>query len=1491
MRNYIGLILVGFLFCTGSTVWGQSSAIKSFTPDKATFIEELNQMLVENTQGVRKKEGKEIMDEFTIVWNADNFTPAERQSIYKTCNLMLKKRMRPFPDYKNYINALNNFIRTSQPKASFSVFQSSLEGLINGKSKKKFSDYLTFCYNLFRENAIHKSPTALWKSDNNHYQLEYADGKPKVVFPALKLSCFAKKQNAEILNTSGVYYPLEYKWVGEGGVVNWLRAGLDENSVYANLGHYEIMTKSAKYEADSVSFINKEYFNQPLIGKLTDKVLANVTTVNATYPRFQSYSRRLKIKDLVEKVDYDGGFSQHGGKFIGAGTDDQPAYLIFHREGKPFLTATSKAFIIKEDRISSKRAAIIIRLDTDSIVHPGLHLKFQKDNRTLTLLRTDEGVNKSPYFNSYHMVDMYVEILKWKIDDPIIHMETITGSSNKTAKFESDAFFREYRFDRLQGLANTHPLVLIKDCVESTGTEELYSKEVSRCMQLSVSQVRPMLMSMSNLGFFTFDYINDRIIVKERLYHYIEAKSKLRDSDVIEVRSKIGDKSNASINLVDDIFDMTIRGISRITLSDSHNVVLYPVGGEILMKKNRDFDFGGIITAGKFEFFGNNYSFLYDDFRIEMPNVDSARLNVETGKRDEQGRKKRVKVRTVIEHVNGELQIDHPNNKSGKEDLPKYPIFTSLKESYTFYDKEEVQGGTYNRDDFYFQLEPFKFDSLDNFRNERILFDGKFHSGGIFPEFEETLTLQEDFSLGFSRPTPKKGFPIYGGKGTYKKKIKLSHEGLRGDGTLKYLTSTSKSDDFLFLPRLMVATAQKLVIEEQFNDPQYPPVTGINVLEEWAPYKDSMHIATIDEPLTFYDGNSRHIGHMLLRPDGLTGGGTFAFDQAELDSRLFLFKFSEFFSDTADFRLKSANEISNSIQFDTKNVNVHIDFKTRIGKFVSNGEAEPVNFEENQYIAFMDRFTWYMDDATIELSAGKSKQKQGAGELQFEGAKFISTHPKQDSLYFYSAAAKYDLRTSIIKAEKVEYIPVADAFIYPDSSKVTILKKAKMKTLENAYILANATTKYHRIDSVSVNIFARRNYAGSGIYSYIDEDQQSQRIKFTTITVDSSDQTYATGAINEEDKFFLSPFFEYKGVVRLAASKKSLLFSGNTRILHSCDNISKNWLKFSSEVDPEEIYIPVETVPLDIDNNNLSASVMISPDSTGIYSTFLSPRQSPADRKVMPAEGYLFFDRESSEYRISNISKLNELNLPGNYLSLNTKECTVYGEGNLSFGTNLGQVKARPVGNVTHNTVSNKVEFDMMLLVDFFFVEKALERMATSMVEYGNLDPVDFDRPVYEKGLRELLNAEEADKLIAQLALGSFKRFPTELEKSMFLTDVKMKWNEETNSFQSSGKIGVGNILKKQVNLMVDGRIEVIKKRSGDVISIYLEMDKNNWYFFTYSRNLMAAFSSDDTFNSEITELKADKRKQKTEKGQSPYTFMTSSKRKRRDFLARFVGS
>jgi hypothetical protein len=1477
-KYFLTLLITSIAFSSYS-----QSKIKQFTPDSSAFFHEMEEFLTAS----RKEDGKLVMDEFSWTWFGGVFSENERQGVYNVCNLMLDKKKRAFPDFRNYLFTVSEFVKSKyQNKESFESWQEIVVKLVNSKDKRAFADYLEACNTLFSENLLYKSASNQWAANNNNYVFGF-DSLPTIEFQALTLTCYSKEDSSVIKNTKGIYYPTEAMWYGTGGVVNWERAGFSSDSVYAEVDNYSISFKSPKYVIKDVTFYDYNYFNEPMKGVLEDKVLANVTEEKASYPRFDSYNARLEIPNIAEGVDYVGGFSLYGRKVVGRGTEDLDANIIFKRDNVPFLKMSAKTFIIKPERIATELAAATFYIKEDSIYHPGLSFKFFIDARKVNLIRDNKGIKITPYFNSYHQVDMDFESLEWALDSPMVEFKNLTGGTKTDATFVSSNYFRKDDYINLMNLQTTHPLHTISKIVEKLDTNFITVAQMAEFTLKSVNQIEIMLLDLSNKGFINYNYEAKNFIVKDKLLNWVKASGGNVDYDVIGFYSNLKTYSNATLSLLN--YDLKLRGVTSVNVSDSQEVVIYPKNRELILKKNRDFDFSGVVQAGRFDIMGSNFSFKYDEFKIDMPNVDSLRIYAETGELDQYNNPVIKPVKTVIEKISGDLLIDRPDNKSGVKKADKYPVLNSFRDSYVFYDQKTIQGGVYNKDDFYFHVEPFVIDSLDNFDNSQLRFKGTMLSAGIFPDFDEVLTLQPDHSLGFVRQTPPDGFPMYGGKGTFNDTIKLSNEGLRGSGKLDYITSTTYSNDFIFFPDSMNALAQSYVVNESPVAVEFPPVEGENVFTRWFPTKDIMIHRETDKPIAMYDMKSYMHGQTMIEPEGLSGDGTFEFKKAELEADLIRFKFKDFQSDTADFRLKDDGNLdADALAFSTFNVNAFVTFDERYGQFKSNGGGSYISFDPMQYICYMEEFKWYMDNDDIELTAGEAKSTDANG-VKLDGAQFISVHPDQDSLSFFSSKAKYDIKKKVIYAEGIKFMNIADAMVYPDSGQLVIDKNAKMRTLNNSRVVASYVTQNHNIYNATINVFGKKKYAGSGSIDYVDEISKTQTIYLQNVGVDTTGQTYATAEIKDTDKFTLSPNYEYYGKVNLFANNPYLKFKGYSKIFHDCDLLSKNWFSFESEINPNDIYIPIDSNTKDIGGKPLVASVLLSSDSLGIYTAFLNSRINYSHTDVLAAQGYLYYDKEKEEYKISNKDKLQEMSFSGSYLSLNTKNCKAYGEGKLNLDGELGQVKLLSAGVVEHNQLDGEVIFDMVMSTDFFFADDALKKMSKQMQEASSLDPVKLDRPTFEKGLREILGKEDADKLIAQVSLyGEFKKIPESLEKPIVFNDLKMRWNNDEKAYISFGKIGISNIGNKQINKYVTGRVELIKKRSGDALTIYLEIDKNNWFFFNYTRGIMQAISSNSEFNTVITETKPDKRKSKAEKGEEPYQFMYSTDRKKKDFVRKF---
>ena len=108
----------------------------------------------------------------------------------------------------------------------------------------------------------------------------------------------------------------------------------------------------------------------------------------------------------------------------------------------------------------------------------------------------------------------------------------------------------------------------------------------------------------------------------------------------------------------------------------------------------------------------------------------------------------------------------------------------------------------------------------------------------------------------------------------------------------------------------------------------------------------------------------------------------------------------------------------------------------------------------------------------------------------------------------------------------------------------------------------------------------------------------------------------------------------------------------------------------------------------------------------------------------------------------------------------------------------------------------------------------------------------------------------------------------------MLLNDVTLQWNQNSLSFISKGKIGIGFIGNQPLNIYVDGYIELQRKRSGDLLDIYLKANDGTWYWFSYFRGVMMSYSSNLAYNDLLNTLKEKVRKHPKSTDKVPYKYM-----------------
>lgn len=709
---------------------------------------------------------------------------------------------------------------------------------------------------------------------------------------------------------------------------------------------------------------------------------------------------------------------------------------------------------------------------------------------------------------------------------------------------------------------------------------------------------------------------------------------------------------------------------------------------------------------------------------------------------------------------------------------------------------------------------------------------------------------------------------------------------------MKYITSSTTSEDFKFYPDSTNADATAFAVAKQTSGTEFPEVNSNNNYIHFMPYQDELFAYQKTVPFAVVADTALLTGSLLLEPSGLTGEGKMDLRNSELVSSNFRYKADEIFADTSDFYLKSIH--SEGYTVISENVNSHIDYKNRKGIFNSNEDFAMVEFPENKYIGFIEHYIWFMDQRNLEMGTEDMKGKpfiarsEPGFDESLEGALYVSIDPEQDSLNFVSPVAYYNYVDNQINATQVKYIDVGDARIYPHQGDVTVESSNRIKRLEKAEIIANRTARYHLIHTAGIDIFGKYNYTGHGNYDYLDETGEIQVIHFEDIKLDTTYKTVANGVIPEPEDFTLSPNYKYQGKVRLHAERELLTFDGAVEIEHNCEDVEKQWLSFESEIDPDSIYIPVSIQPLNINNGKIYSGMMVANDSIHIFSTFFGNRKNYSDEYIITADGYLHYSKAEELYKISSKAKLDSFSIPGNYLSFHRETCEHYGEGKLNLGVDLGQVKLLPVGNVRRNIPGNTTKFNMMLGVDFFLTDNVRSIFASELDSLpGN--PVNITSNLNKKNIAEILGKESAEMYFYEIGLfGAVKQTPPELNKTIVFNDLVMEWNDESNSYQSVGDIGVGSIAGVQINKKYEGFVEIVKKRSGDLLDIYLKIDDRNWYYFGYTRGVLQTLSTNQQYISIIKDQKVKERKLKVGRGETPYIYMLSTDRKKNMFLRRW---
>lgn len=1272
--------------------------------------------------------------------------------------------------------------------------------------------------------------------------------------------------------------------VVHGGKMYWHNIGHAKDSVYCVLPNYAFDVRRPSIKVDKAEMYYKNCFDSLVVGYYEYKPhIDNHKSDKAIYPRFKSYESDIRY-ETHEGIELKGGFTIKGRRITTESFSYCPSILKVSEGDSIQFKASSEAGFVYGDSIiySPKSAVKMFYAGNDSITHPEVSIRY-KINESKVAFRKSKGLMRySPFYFSLHKLNMDTEFFQWDLKADSIDIKTLNAGNKVPTYIESDRFFHPGKFERLQGLRRFHPLVMIYGYAYEIKSKVFTASELAKARNVDESQFKDALVMLMFDGLIQYNPITDEILLKDKGILYYQAYKQLQylskrpdaslrtiaDFDNLSVASLIQKAPNATLNLKDST--LKVRGVSKMSISDSLNVKVYPSDGEMVFKENKDMTFGGQLVSGNLVFAGSRFDFEYDSFKVSLTSIDSVSFLL----KDESGEQQ--KAPNSIVNTGGILYISEPHNKSGL--LKEPPRFHAEQGGRMDFDRQvnpNLNSTTIRklpkRKRVYFDIPEI---DVENTNEElKTTFGGTFHSGGIFRPFQDTVKLNfDDNSFGFLRPFEV--YPLYGMKGTYSGDLNLKANGLRGEGDVEYLGSTFSSKDFRFYTDSITTIGNLAKIESEIH----PRVDMDSYHMRWFVEQDSM-VFTSEEgtPFQLYGDHQKgeneilFKGTLALMPKRVSGNGRIETKMSINESRDIRLQKNHYESYKSKFSI-----MTSYLHADTAMVGDGVSVKRDLLKntvdFSKESKRSEMRFPNTMYKTNIDRAKWVMDEKKIYMTEDEGRKGD-----------FHSVHPKQGNLLIKGTNAIYDLEEYSLTVKGVDAIRVANASVVPNEEQVVIREGAVIDTLQKATVIFNAFTKYHTIRNADITITSRKNFDGEGDYEYTNSGGEKSLLHFDRFRQPEKRdqeghkviQTIAYGNVEEEDAFLFKPGIKYAGKIKLVDSRRYMAFSGKIKLNTARDEL---WFKYESKnEDADDINQPDTIAPVIVDENLKIASVNQKPkvgiylgnDSKELIGAFMEyDEMLGKSREVLETTGELKYNKNSNSYSITPQAILDKETEKGNRLEFFPDKNRIDFTGKMELIRHKSKDKfalhAAGIGSID----TEKMEFDTKaaLILQIPFDQKAIrqligdfERTEESEKINEAIDKKNLDEMVLL--MNQLLNDEDMPEMVDEAELVVYD-FAQSIKNGIAITDVNLTWNEEYSSFISVNKVGVIGTYGVESNQLFDAIIEIPKAEEKDsdyVCKMLLKSREiDTWYYFAYTKNGVKVYSSNKAFNLSMEKVKGD---------------------------------
>jgi hypothetical protein len=1295
--------------------------------------------------------------------------------------------------------------------------------------------------------------------------------QPELIGPILHLenmdlTLTTTFDSANLTNTTADLVLHNHLLVGEGGKFDWVNTGLSADSVFYAMEKYNFDIRVPRLSAENGTMTYLGKIKEPVKGAFQFASQKHFGTESARYPRFMSYNDNIEVsiykKGAVNphQVYYTGGFSVHGSEINSKSLMDGEAALEIHGDGMKKVSAVSSRFVIGDSLITSPSSSVTIYQRQDSIYHPAIEFKYILDSSQLVILSADGLYRQTPFVSTHLEMDIKADIIRWDLRTDSLNVSTLTARDKVPVVFESHEYYDEERFNSLSQMYGFHPLIMAVSYGRKNNTLSFYAYDLARDTRQNEETVKAAMLDLMTQGFIDYEPRSGLVTLKKKGIHYTLAKSRRIDYDNLIMASYEESEPNATIKLGSK--ELTMRGIQRFEISEELGVSIEPLNDEVTMLGDRNFRFNGKLNSGNFEFVGEGFTFNYDSFKIDMPKIDSISFYLP----DEEGNRKKVdnslqnatndetfvdKMDDGFKQTSGTLYINNPENKSASKIVPDYPKFDAENGAIVYFDKPSVLDGAYDKS-MYFVIPPFSIDSLSDADPSTIGFDGTFYSD-ILPPIEETLNVMPDNSMGFEHKVSSEGYQLYSGSGIYKNELRLDGNGLRGTGTVDFLTSTMESEDFVFYMDSVTTQGTVAEIREGvIGNTSFPEAYVENYSMKWLPGVDSMYISNNAEPFEFYSQTASMDGSAILTErGGLLGSGTLFTRGSEASSEKMQFEQTRFSARNANFEIKSNNPEKPALQGE----DVFLDFNLEQNIANISPEKEGVaaiDFPYAQLKTSITNAVWNLEDETVRMSK--------PDDIDIENSYFYATRKELDSLWFNAEEAVYRIQLQEMDIFGVPFITTADAKVIPENNQLQVLENARFETFQNAVLVVDTLNEYHRLTDGTIDVLSRNEFTGKAFYELITarDTFNIEMTNFRKDTIQERRQTFyhtiADGRVANDKNIVISPGMLFRGEVRMHAAKEALELDGEVKLDFQTRPDYNTWITYASDAGQKELVFDFNEA-LTSRGEPLTAGLHMSGQDNSLYSTFVMDRRSPDDFDVFKPKGLLYYDEEEKEYVIRSPRKDERGALAGEVYRYNESEQTLIFEGPMDFMPYKSESFALSTAVIGEgNLETNEYTMDAMMLMDIDLPGQAVDIMGADLNESLNktgAPSATSDRTTLLYKLAEFIG-DEAARDWNQQSISNYTPLVTMsglLEQTLVLADVDLAWSAEHKAWYSTSPIGLSNVREQDVNGSMTGFLEIKPLEMGEVmVNLFMQAAPDSWYFFSFQNNRLAVWAYSEEF-------------------------------------------